>query len=116
MMRYLLKWHLMIPRRWGSFFPKVTENGTEEYGPFNDNHVITYGVLYCDELKFKSEFLELNCCSSHTGYFLKIWRLLGGADGVFCFFRMVNEYGCMFLFPGFYSENKDSTTSVSQND
>lgn len=33
------------PTQVGAFFPKVTENGTEEYGPFNDNHVINYGVF-----------------------------------------------------------------------
>lgn len=69
----------------GAFFNKSDRKKT----PKNMDHLMRtmfnnlLGCFYCDELRFKSEFLELNCCSSHTGYFLKIWRLFGGGDGGF---------------------------------
>ena len=96
MMRYWMK----IPRRWGwAFFNKSDRKKT----PKNMDHLMIImfnnllGCFYCDELRFKSEFLELNCCSSHTGYFLKIWRLFGGGDGGFFSAWWMHMGACCFF-------------------
>lgn len=54
---------------------------TEAYdGPRIWPFIITYGVLLSHTEVQVCKFLELNCCSSHTVYFLKVGRLFGGGD------------------------------------